>query len=79
MAALTLRTVRPALVRLHRYAGLVLAGVLFIAGLTGSISVFRTELDAALNPDLYEAPAPHGSCRFQPCLRACRRSTPRHG
>ncbi|AQU86415.1 hypothetical protein B0W47_01930 [Komagataeibacter nataicola] len=58
MAALTLRTVRPALVRLHRYAGLVLAGVLFIAGLTGSISVFRTELDAALNPDLYEAPAP---------------------
>ncbi|AZV37923.1 hypothetical protein CFR75_10975 [Komagataeibacter xylinus] len=58
MAALTLKTVRPALVRLHRYTGLLLSGVLFIAGLTGSISVFRTEIDAALNPDLYHAPAP---------------------
>lgn len=48
----------PALVRLHRYTGLLLSGVLFIAGLTGSISVFRTEIDAALNPDLFHAPAP---------------------
>ncbi|ARW15945.1 PepSY-associated TM helix domain-containing protein [Komagataeibacter europaeus] len=58
MAVLTLKTVRPALVRLHRYTGLLLSGVLFIAGLTGSISVFRTEIDAALNPDLFHAPAP---------------------
>lgn len=58
MAVLTLKTVRPVLVRLHRYMGLLLSGVLFIAGLTGSISVFRTEIDAALNPDLFNAPAP---------------------
>ncbi|MDT8872266.1 PepSY-associated TM helix domain-containing protein [Komagataeibacter rhaeticus] len=58
MAVLTLKTVRPALVRLHRYTGLLLSGVLFIAGLTGSISVFRTEIDVALNPDLFHASAP---------------------
>ncbi|WP_281799170.1 PepSY domain-containing protein [Komagataeibacter rhaeticus] len=58
MAALTLKTVRPALVRLHRYTGLLLSGILFVAGLTGSISVFRTEIDTALNPDLFHAPAP---------------------
>lgn len=36
--------------RLHRYVGLVLAGFLLLAGLTGCILVFHHELDAALNP-----------------------------
>ncbi|GCE88931.1 hypothetical protein MSKU15_0532 [Komagataeibacter diospyri] len=55
MAVPTLKTLRPVLVRLHRYVGLLLSGVLFIAGLSGSISVFRGEIDAALNPDLFRA------------------------
>lgn len=49
---------RGALVRLHRYVGLALAGVLVIAGLTGSVLAFQAELDAWLNPQLFEARHP---------------------
>lgn len=45
--------VRKLFVRLHRYAGLAMAGFLAIAGLTGSVIAFSTELDAWLNPGLY--------------------------
>ncbi|WP_438381339.1 PepSY-associated TM helix domain-containing protein [Asaia sp. BMEF1] len=48
-----LRRSRSAMVALHRYVGLVLAPLLLVIGLTGSISVFRTELDRMLNPDLW--------------------------
>ncbi|MCO6158680.1 PepSY-associated TM helix domain-containing protein [Asaia lannensis] len=48
-----LRPGRKTLLSLHRYIGLVLAPLLVIIGLTGSISVFRVELDRALNPDLF--------------------------
>ena len=46
------------LVLLHRYVGLSIAGFLVIAGLTGAVLTFDPELDAALNPDLFTAPAP---------------------
>ncbi|HEX2594090.1 MAG TPA: PepSY-associated TM helix domain-containing protein [Rhizomicrobium sp.] len=45
-----------ALVWLHRYSGLVIMLFLILAGVTGSILVFRNELDAALNRDLFAAP-----------------------
>jgi len=45
---------RAALVRLHRYAGLSLALFLALAGLTGSAIVFNEEIDAWLNPALFE-------------------------
>ncbi|MGO4712210.1 PepSY-associated TM helix domain-containing protein [Bradyrhizobium sp. 2TAF24] len=48
-------TVRPWLVRAHRWMGLTLAGVLVIAGLTGAILAFDDELDAWLNPALFRA------------------------
>lgn len=38
---------------LHRYLGLLLAGFLIIAGISGSILTFNSEFDALLNPDLY--------------------------
>lgn len=38
----------------HRWVGLVMAGFLLIAGLTGSLLVWYHELDAALNPDLMQ-------------------------
>ncbi|WP_336761520.1 PepSY-associated TM helix domain-containing protein [Asaia sp. VD9] len=41
---------------LHRYVGLVLAPLLVVIGLTGSVSVFRVELDRMLNPDLFITP-----------------------
>lgn len=42
------------MVVLHRYAGLVLACVLFVAGITGSVIAFQSEIDRWLNPDLYQ-------------------------
>ncbi|WP_338767253.1 PepSY-associated TM helix domain-containing protein [Massilia sp. METH4] len=51
---------RAAVVTLHRYTGLVLAGFLLLAGVTGSLLAWNEELDAALNPTLFHAvpPAP---------------------
>ncbi|MBZ8139956.1 hypothetical protein CLD22_08610 [Rubrivivax gelatinosus] len=51
---------RAALLRLHRWVGLVLAGFLLLAGLTGSLLAWNDELETALNPDLFVA-APAGS------------------
>lgn len=48
-------------VSVHRYAGLSMAAFLVVAGLTGSVLVFREELDALINPELYRVspPSPH--------------------
>lgn len=46
-------TFRHALLRLHRWLGLVLAGFLVLAGTTGSLLAFHHEIDAALTPDLH--------------------------
>ncbi|OAI21907.1 MULTISPECIES: PepSY-associated TM helix domain-containing protein [Methylomonas] len=43
--------------RLHRYLGLTAAMFLLLAGLTGSIIAYQQELDAWLNPDLFESSA----------------------
>ncbi|WP_158229024.1 PepSY-associated TM helix domain-containing protein [Chitinimonas sp. BJB300] len=48
--------VRPFLAGLHRYLGLLLAGFLCLAGLTGTLLVFHHEIDAALNPSWFRAP-----------------------
>jgi uncharacterized iron-regulated membrane protein len=45
------------LVVAHRLAGLTLAAFLVVAGLTGSLLVWNTELDAALNPHWLRATA----------------------
>ncbi len=41
------------MVWLHRWAGLVMAGFLILAGLTGSLMAFYPELEQALNPQYY--------------------------
>ncbi len=50
----TLRALRerPTWVWLHRWVGLVMAGFLAIAGLTGSLLAFYPELDAAASPQV---------------------------
>jgi len=48
---------RGALVILHRWLGLGVAGFLFLAGLTGAIISWDHEIDAWLNPTLFEAPS----------------------
>lgn len=45
-------TFRDAIVRLHRWVGLTMAGFLLIAALTGTLIAFEYEIDRALNPDL---------------------------
>lgn len=42
--------------RLHRYLGLTAALFLLLAGLTGSIIAYQQELDAWLNPELFDSP-----------------------
>jgi len=49
--------VRRILVALHRWFGLFTAVFLFIAGTTGALIAWDHEIDALLNPDLYQAPA----------------------
>ncbi|MBN8897511.1 MAG: PepSY domain-containing protein, partial [Rhodospirillales bacterium] len=51
-------SLRGALVRLHRWAGLAMAAFLTLAGLTGAVIAFQGELDAWLNPSLYRARDP---------------------
>ncbi|HRQ06331.1 MAG TPA: PepSY-associated TM helix domain-containing protein [Nitrosomonas halophila] len=48
------RASRQVLVLLHRWAGLLLAGFLFIAGSTGAIISWDHELDEWLNPHLFK-------------------------
>src|SRR5688572_22146096 len=55
--------VRPILVLAHRWLGLVMAGFLLLAGVTGSMLVWNDELDAAINPGLFKVAAPAGAAR----------------
>lgn len=49
----------------HRYAGLAIFVFLVVAGLTGSLLAFYHEIDAGLNPGLYEAkPSAAGAARL---------------
>ena len=62
---------RKKLVLLHRYVGLVMAGFLIIAGLTGALLVWYYELDALINPQWLqvEPPAAHSEPRSPFALR----------
>ncbi|MDN2674919.1 PepSY-associated TM helix domain-containing protein [Janthinobacterium sp. SUN026] len=49
---------RPALAALHRYAGLLMAGFLIVAGATGSALAWKDELEAAMLPAVFRAAPP---------------------
>lgn len=51
---------------LHRYVGLAMAVFLIVAAVTGSLLAFNRELDAALNPDLFEVTPPPGAKPLTP-------------
>lgn len=51
------------LVVIHRYVGLVLAGFLLVAGLTGALLVWYHELDAAVNASVMRVEAPAEGAR----------------
>lgn len=46
---------RPFAIRLHRYAGLLLAAFLIVSGVTGSLLAFHAEIDRWLNPQWFNA------------------------
>ena len=52
---------RTTLVLLHRWFGLAAALFLFIAGATGAVISWDHELDAWLNPHLYQARSSSGA------------------
>src|SRR5262245_935056 len=64
---------RPFFSRLHRWFGLATAVFLFVAGLTGAVISWDHELDAALNPGLYEARTPAGTGTARPSLELAQR------
>lgn len=48
-----LSKLRPALVLVHRWVGLVMAGFLLVAGLTGALLAWNDELEVAISPQLF--------------------------
>jgi len=52
------RSVRHAVLLVHRYLGLTMLVFLVVSGLTGSLLAFNEELDVALNPELYHVEVP---------------------
>jgi len=50
--------VRPLLVSVHRWAGLALALVLFVAGITGAVIAWEEEIDSWLNPGFFLSSTP---------------------
>ena len=63
------------LVRLHRWAGLLMAGFLFVAGVTGAVISWDHELDEWLNPQFNHAP---GVGEAQSALASFTDSSPGH-
>jgi uncharacterized iron-regulated membrane protein len=66
---------RRALYLVHLWTGLILGGLAALAGLTGSILVFRHEIERAQYPSLMHA-APTGEMRLQDSLEAVRNAFP---
>lgn len=63
---------RALLVLVHRYVGLVLAGFLLVAGLTGSLLAWNDALEAVLAPQLFRATAVPGRQPLDPWCCATR-------
>lgn len=55
---LTGSSLRPLLVLAHRYVGLALAGFLLVAGLSGSLLAWNSELEELISPSLFKAAPP---------------------
>ena len=50
--------VRAMAILVHRWVGLAMAAFLIVAGSTGTVLAFYHDLDARLNPELYEVTPP---------------------
>ncbi len=61
---------------LHRYLGLALGSLLLISGLTGSAIVFKTPIDAWLNPELIQVTPQPGRVALDQVLHQVRQALP---
>lgn len=61
---------RRAFISLHRWIGLIAGPLLALIGLTGSFNVFYREIDAALNPTLYQPLGPERNVTAAEAMRA---------
>ena len=60
---------RPIALLLHRYIGLVMAGLLLIAGLTGALLAWYDQLDSVFAPTMYQlAPQQIGTIALDPLV-----------
>lgn len=70
---------RKRLWQLHSWLGLAAGLGLLVIGFSGSVLVFRTELEALAHPQLtHVAPAPAGRLAFDALLAAAQRQLPRY-
>jgi len=69
------RPIRPFFGAIHRWVGLVIAGFLFLSGITGAVISWDHELDEALNPHLLDARAKGAAL---PSLELARQVEARH-
>lgn len=68
---------RPFWTIIHRWAGLAMAGCLIVAGLTGSLLAFYSELDGWLNADLMSVrPNPETRQSFEVLVRSAETALP---
>ena len=70
---------RPLLITLHKYSGLVLGLLLSILGLSGSILVFDHAVDEMLNPALANLSMPDGPAPLQQVVDAASAAVPNDG
>jgi uncharacterized iron-regulated membrane protein len=76
MASASVQAKRRAWLAVHRWLGLVFGAAFVLLGLTGSLLVFYTELDAVLNPRLAWPPADGTVQHYEPVLRALQSAHP---
>lgn len=57
---------RTVVVVVHRYIGLLLAGFLVIAGVSGSLLAWNDELETFVSPQLFRVAAPNGAVALAP-------------
>ena len=60
----------------HVWLGLLAGTIIFIVSLTGTILVYRDEIDQALNPELFHAPAQEKKLSFQQITEQIKRDHP---
>jgi uncharacterized iron-regulated membrane protein len=58
------KAARAIAIALHRWVGLAISAFLIVAGLTGTVLAFYTDLDAALNPELFRVAPPAPGARM---------------